>query len=328
MFGISGLLPAIALLVVGCTAGPTPTGTAAKPRGAPPPALPESRRYDMPVRPDRVEGAAQAQRLLGAANIVGGLWRVAIDPSDWRGHESIARGTQWMDGVGPGLEQDVPGSLDPRRVKAACLTVCSFVDPPSTVGARMSGQRHFEVGHSVYQALVAARNLLRQGEVDRVVRALDRIVRDNRVTRAALQHLRVARGLKQARPPSSPLSPLDRSVLLDWLANAHLLQNDFDAAVAAFEEMLALADDLPSGRLDSTRERLAHLTFALGKYEESLAYQRIWLRQAEWVGQACPRVCDPPEPSHATPASGSDVAATPGVQTRPSRRTPRPQAVH
>ena len=231
-------------------------------------------------------------------------------------------------GVDPGLRQDEDGPLDPRLVAAACSTVCSFVDPVPRVIAPAGVQGRLGVQYAVFQSLVAARKLLRQGEVDRVVRALDKIVRDNRVTRAALQHLRIAGGLKQARPRSSPLSPLDRSVLLDWLASAHLLQDDFDAAVAAYEEMMALADNLPSGRLDSTRERLAHLNFALGNYEESLAYQRIWLRQAEWVGQACPRVCDPPEPPHATPASVSDVAATLGVQSRPSRKTPPPQAVH
>lgn len=324
---VGGLLPTIVLFVVGCAGGPTPPGIEAKPRGAPPPALPESRRYDMPVRPKPLDGAAQAQRLLGAANVVGGLWRVAIDPADWRGHESIARGTQWMGAADPHPQQDLDGSLDPRLVEAACSTVCSFVDPVSTEIAPTGVQGRFEVQYAVFRSLGAARKLLRQGEVDRVVRALDKIVRDNRVTRAALKNLRVAGGLKQAWPRSSTLNPLDRSVLLDWLANARLLQNDIGAAVAAYEEMLALADSLPSRRLDSTRERLAHLNFALGNYEESLAHQRAWLRRAEWVGQACPRVCDPPSPPQATPVSVSDLAATPGVRTRLSRRTPRPQGV-
>ena len=328
MWAISGLLPAVVLLIAGCAGGPTTAGVAGGPRGAPPPALPESRRYDMPVRPDLLEGAAEAQHLLGAANIVGGLWRIAIDTSDWRGHESIARGTQWMGGVDPGLRQDVHEPVDPRLVEAACSTVCSFVDPVPALSAPAAAQRRLKVQHAVFQSLRAARNLLRQGEVDRVVRVLDKIVRDNRVTRSALKDLRVSGGLKQARLRSSTLTPLDRSVLLDWLANAHLLQNDLPAAVDAYEGLAALGDSLPSRRLDGTRERLAHLNFALGNYEKSLAHQRAWLRQAEWVGQACPKVCGPPDSPHATPVSDSDVAATPGVQTRLSRRTPQPQAVH
>ncbi|MYD95833.1 MAG: hypothetical protein F4X98_00415 [Gammaproteobacteria bacterium] len=322
---ISGLLPAIVLVVVGCAGGPTTTGDAGKPRGVPPPALPEARRYDMPVRREPPEGAAEAQHLLGAANIVGGLWRLTIDPLDWRGHESIARGAQWMRGVDPGLGQDEDGPLDPRLVEAACSTVCPFVDPVPTVTAPAGVQRRFEVQYPVFQSLVAARKLLRRGAVERVVQALDKIVRDNRVTQVSLKNLRVAGGLKRARPRSATLSPLDRAVILDWLANAHLLQNNIAAAIAAYEEIVTLEDGLPSKQLDGTRERLAHLNFVLGNYGESLAKQRVWLRRAEWVGQACPKVCGRP---HTTPVSVSDVAATPGVQTRLSRRTPPPQAVH
>lgn len=325
---IGRLLPAIVLLVVGCAGGPTTAGVVGTPRGGPPLALPESRRYDVPVRPDLLEGAAEAQRLLGAANIVGGLWRITIDPTDWRGHESISRGTHWMGGAGPGLQQETQGSIDPRLVEAACSTVCSFADPVPTASVPVGAQRRSEVQYAVFQSLQAARSLVKQGEVDRVVRALDQIVRDNRVTRSALKHLGVAGGLKQTRLRSSRLSPLDRSVLLDWIANAQVLQNDLAAAVAAYEKMVALQGSLPPDRLDSARERLAHLNFALGDYEKSLEHQRVWLRQAEWVGQACPKVCDPPDSPHTTPVSDSDVAATPGVQTRLSRRTPPPQAAH
>ena len=212
-------------------------------------------------------------------------------------------------------------------VEAACATICSFTPVGSAGGPE--DVRRFEVQGEVFQVLSAVRRLLKRGEVDRVVTALDRVVRDNRVTPSALRNLRVAGGLKQSsRFGSTRLEPPDRAVLLDWLASARLLNNDLEGAAVAYEELLELEGGLPSLRLDSTRERLAHLNFALGNYEESLAYQRAWLRQAEWVAQACPKVCDPPDPLQATPASDSDVAATPGVETRRSRRTPQPQAVH
>ena len=101
----SALVPAIALFVAGCAGGPTTIGIDTEPRGAPRPALPEARLYDMPVV-ELPDGAAEVQRLLAAANIVGGLWRIAIDDSDWRGHESIALGTRWMAGEEQGSRRE------------------------------------------------------------------------------------------------------------------------------------------------------------------------------------------------------------------------------
>ncbi|MCE2424656.1 MAG: hypothetical protein J4F45_06080 [Pseudomonadales bacterium] len=297
-----GLVPAIALFVAGCAGDPTAGGVGTKARGTPPPAVPEARVYAMPVRAELPADAGEAQRLLAAANIVGGLWRISIDASDWRGHESITRGTRWMtpevQGAGPENARKTP---DPRLVEGACSAICPFAGPVRTTRTS-DNARSSAVQDSVFRALLAARKLLKRGEVDRVANALDRIVRDNRVTPSVLRRLRVAGGLKQSRRlGSARLDPPDRAALLDWLANARLLNNDLTGAVVAYEGMLELADSLPSWRLDGTRERLAHLNFALGNYEESLAHQRAWLRQADWVGQACPKVCDQAGPPGASP---------------------------
>lgn len=283
----------------------------------------------MLVRSELPDDATEAQRLLAAANIVGGLWRITIDASDWRGHASITRGTRWMAGEEKGpAPEDAQRALDPRLVEAACSTICSFAAPIRTASPPV-GLRRLEVEPSVFQALMAARKLLKQGEVDRVERALERMVHDNRVSASVLKSLRVAGGLKQSGMfGSSSLDPSDRAALLDWLAGVRLLRNDLSGAVVAYEGMLRLEGSLRSSQRDSTRERLAHLNFALGNYEESLAHQRIWLRQAEWVGQACPKVCNPPDAPDATPVSDSDAAASLGVQTPLSQRTPRPQAEH
>ena len=153
--------------------------------------------------------------------------------------------------------------------------------------------RH-KIQFAVYQVLLASQHQLETGRADRVIRALTRMVRDQRVSPTAYKELRPAGGLRQSRRiRTTRLTSPDLVALQLTLARAHKVRDDIGAAIAAYEGALALDGGI--WQLDITRENLATLHFDHGDFERSLGYQRAWLRNADWVGRACPVVCPPPE---------------------------------
>ena len=60
------------------------------------------------------EREAQARQLLGAANVVGGLWRASVDRNNRRGLELLAWGTRLMRGTADTTAQRSTGDAGPK----------------------------------------------------------------------------------------------------------------------------------------------------------------------------------------------------------------------
>ena len=318
------------------------------------------------------EHQVQAGILLGAANVVGGLWRATEDRNAGRGLELVAWGVRIMAGrtgeavaneapVGseplahlpearalvrertnaaaarirtgePAAALDVLDSLrdeidDPNAqesaligtlatladlagqqpglaveamdgaVSTACSVICSpdspFVVAANDPKARQAG-RH-KIQFAVYQVLLAARNQLKMGRADRVVRALGSMIATQRASPTTFKALSPAGGLKQSRQlRTTRLRPPDLVALQLMLARAHMSRDDVEAAIDAYEAILEIDGGI--WQLDITLENLANLHFDRGNFAASLNYQRAWLRDSDWVGRACPTVCATPEP--------------------------------
>lgn len=313
------------------------------------------------------EDEAQARILLGAANIVGGLWHTTDDRDDRRGLELIAWGVRTM-AERPGEVavrgeplahlNDLRASVrertnaaaarvrrgDPQAavdaldsllgeiedlndqesvrvrtlatlahmakqepqlaveamdgvVSTACSVICS-PDSPFVVAAKDPEARdvgRHKIQFATYQVLLAARNQLKMGRVDRVVRVLGKMVDTQRASPTTFKALRPAGGLKQSRLfRTTRLRPPDLVALHLMLARAHMSRDDVEAAIEAYEAVLEIEGGI--WQLDITLENLANLHFDHGNFARSLDYQRAWLRDSDWVGRACPSVCALPEP--------------------------------
>ncbi|MDE0659956.1 MAG: hypothetical protein OXI79_09955 [Gammaproteobacteria bacterium] len=311
------------------------------------------------------EYEAEARLLLGAANIVGGLWHAVDSPDDRRALElviwGLRRGTRGvalapemplahLNDVGASVRKRTKaaaaniragnpeaafgalGSMLDRNdelndqelarirtlatlahvakrepqlaidamdgmVSAACSVICS-PDSPYVVGANDPRTRdvgRHKIQFATYQVLLAARNQLKMGRVDRVVRALGKMVDTQRASPTTFKALSPAGGLKQSRLfRTTRLRAPDLVALHLMLARAHMSRDDIEAAIDAYEAILEIEDGI--WQLDITLENLANLHFDHGNFEESLDYQRAWLRDSDWIGRACPEVCASAEP--------------------------------
>ena len=185
-------------------------------------------------------------------------------------------------------------------VSAACSVICS-PDSPYVVGANDPRTRdvgRHEIQFATYQVLLAARNQLRMGRVDRVVRALGRMIDTQRASPTTFKALSPAGGLKQSRRfRTTRLEAPDLVALQLMLARAHMSRDDVEAAIESYEAVLAIEGGI--WQLDITLENLANLHFGHGNFERSLDYQRAWLRDSDWIGRACPEVCAVAEPGRA-----------------------------
>ena len=182
-------------------------------------------------------------------------------------------------------------------VSTACSVICSpdspFVVAADDPQARDVG-RH-KIQFATYQVLLAARNQLKMGRVDRVVRVLGKMVDTQRASPTTFKALRPAGGLKQSRLfRTTRLRPPDLVALQLMLARAHMSRDDVEAAIDAYEAILEIDGGI--WQLDITLENLANLHFDHGNFARSLDYQRAWLRDSDWLGRACPEVCALPEP--------------------------------
>lgn len=182
-------------------------------------------------------------------------------------------------------------------VSAACSVICS-PDSPFVVAAKDPEARdvgRHKIQFATYQVLLAARNQLKMGRVDRVVRVLGKMVDTQRASPTTFKALRPAGGLKQSRLfRTTRLRPPDLVALHLMLARAHMSRDDVEAAIEAYEAVLEIEGGI--WQLDITLENLANLHFDHGNFARSLDYQRAWLRDSDWVGRACPSVCALPEP--------------------------------
>ena len=182
-------------------------------------------------------------------------------------------------------------------VSAACSVVCSL-DSPFMAGANDRKARDagpHKIQFATYQVLLAARNQLKMGRVDRVVRALGKMVDTQRASPTTFKALSPAGGLKQSRLfRTTRLRAPDLVALQMMVARAHISRSDVEAAIVAYEAILEIEGGI--WQLDITLENLANLHFDHGNFERSLDYQRAWLRDSDWIGRACPEVCAVPEP--------------------------------
>ena len=296
------------------------------------------------------EHEAEARLLLGAANIVGGLWHAVDSPDDQRGLELVIWGLRigtrglalapemplsHLDGVGasvrertkeaaaniragnPGAAASALGPMldridelndqelarirtlatlahvakqEPQLavdamdgvVSAACSLICS-PDSPYVVGANDPRTRdvgRHKIQFATYQVLLAARNQLRMGRGDRVVRALGKMVDTQRASPTTFKALSPAGGLKQSRLfRTTRLKAPDLVALQLMLARAHMSRDNVEAAIDAYEAILEIEGGI--WQLDITLENLANLHFDHGNFERSLDYQRAWLRDSD-----------------------------------------------
>lgn len=182
-------------------------------------------------------------------------------------------------------------------VSAACSVICS-PDSRFVVGAKDPEARdvgRHKIQFATYEVLLAARNQLKMGRTDRVVRALGKMVDTQRASPTTFKTLSPAGGLKQSRRfRTTRLRPPDLVALQLMLARAHMGRDDVEAAIDAYEAILEIDGGI--WQLDITLENLATLHFDHGNFARSLDYQRAWLRDSDWVGRACPEVCALPEP--------------------------------
>lgn len=182
-------------------------------------------------------------------------------------------------------------------VSAACSVICS-PDSRFVVGAKDPEARdvgRHKIQFATYEVLLAARNQLKMGRTDRVVRALGKMVDTQRASPTTFKTLSPAGGLKQSRRfRTTRLRPPDLVALQLMLARAHMSRDDVEAAIDAYEAILEIDGGI--WQLDITLENLANLHFDHGNFARSLDYQRAWLRDSDWVGRACPEVCALPEP--------------------------------
>ena len=254
---------------------------------------------------DGVGASVRERTKEAAANIRGGNPEAAagilgsmLDRMDGLNDQELAR-IRTLATLADVAQQEPQLAVDAMDgvVSAACSMICS-ADSPYVVGA--NDPRTREVGpHKIqfatYQVLLAARSQLKMGRIDRVVRTLNKMIDTERASSTTFKALSPAGGLKQSRRfRTTRLRPPDLVALQLMLARAHMSRDDVEAAIDAYEAILAMEGAI--WQLDITLENLANLHFDHGNFERSLDYQRAWLRDSDWIGRACPEVCASPEP--------------------------------
>lgn len=191
------------------------------------------------------------------------------------------------------LEDDVGGELvrnntlkalgllaseDGRAVAAfehVVMTACETLCPSESVyGTERPRDRNATVGRGVLWVIWQAQEEIREGRPDVAIRMLSEVDKNKSIRRLGTR-LKVA----------------ELATVYQVLAQAFLAKHDRDAAVDVYEKVLALGPRLPQWHREICLESLALIHFADRNYEQSLKYQREWLKLSPWVAKDCPKVC-------------------------------------
>ena len=177
-------------------------------------------------------------------------------------------------------------------VGAACTTVCSR-GARALASASTQLQPRYPATRSALSELVLrpAERMIENGDYDPAIAMLSNVVDggDRAPSVGGLKwasQVRSARKLARYRLKAAELANTYRV-----LARAHLANNDYAAAIEAYERILEHGAKLPPWLIEASYEDLALIHFLRKDYGKSLEYQRRWLGRAEWLANACPKVC-------------------------------------
>ena len=167
-------------------------------------------------------------------------------------------------------------------VNRACTNICWT----GTAGVATESRRHFNpIRPAVYEFIAAAQEEIYYGDFDYAIEMLTDLVGDTPASRQSAMNRDVAKSLGVFA-----LRPSERAAAYQALARAQVGKQDYAAASAIYERVLAMTR-VPAWHRDISNESLALIYFSRGAYRKSLEYQRAWLETSNWVGNACPKVC-------------------------------------
>ena len=177
-------------------------------------------------------------------------------------------------------------------VDAACTTVCSR-GSRALASASTHLQPRYPATRPALSELVLrpAERMIENGDYDPAIAMLSNVVDggDRAPSAGGLKwasQVRSARKFARYRLKAAELANAYRV-----LARAHLANNDYAAAIEAYERILEQGGKLPPWVIEASYEDLALIHFLRKDYAKSLECQRRWLGRAEWVASACPKVC-------------------------------------
>lgn len=159
-------------------------------------------------------------------------------------------------------------------VATACETLCPS---DSLFGMKRPRETNPTIRHGVLWIIWSAEEEIRKGRRDAAIRILSEVAKNKPLRMVGIRRLRVA----------------ELATVYQVLARAFLAENDRDAAVEVYEKILALGPRVPRWHREICHENLALIHFANRNYEQSLKYQREWLKLSPWVARDCPKVCSP-----------------------------------
>ena len=158
-------------------------------------------------------------------------------------------------------------------VATACETLCPA---DSVFGTRRPHEStNATVGIGVLAVIGMAQMEIREGRHDAAIQMLTEIAKNRSIPERGIKNLNV----------------VELATIYHVVAPAYLAKNDRDAAVDAYEKILALGLRVPRWQREICHESLALIHFANRNYEQSLAHQREWLKLSRWVARDCPTVC-------------------------------------
>jgi len=167
-------------------------------------------------------------------------------------------------------------------VSRACTTICWN----ETVRDN-DRRRHFNpIRPSVYGFIAAAQEEIYYGDFDYAIEMLTDLVGNPLASPPSTMKRDVARNLGVFS-----LRPSEQAAAYQALARAHVGKQDYEAASRVYERILGMGTRVPPWHRDISNESLALIYFSRSDYRRSLEYQRVWLETANWVGEACPKIC-------------------------------------
>ena len=177
-------------------------------------------------------------------------------------------------------------------VGAACTTVCSR-GARALASASTHLQPRYPATRPVLSELVLrpAERMIENGDYDPAIAMLSNVV-DGGDRAPSVRGLKWASQVRSARKLARyRLKAAELANAYRVLARAHLANNDYAAAIVAYEKILEHGAKLPPWFIEASYEDLALIHFLRKDYGKSLEYQRRWLGRAEWLANACPKVC-------------------------------------
>ncbi|MCY3620829.1 MAG: hypothetical protein OXH68_03850 [Gammaproteobacteria bacterium] len=167
-------------------------------------------------------------------------------------------------------------------VNRACTNICR-----SETARGKERRRHFNpIRPTVRGFIAAAQEEIHYGDFDYAIEMLNDLVGNPLASPPSTMRRDVAKSLGVFA-----LRPSERAAAYQALARAYVGKQDYKAASDVYERILGMGSRVPPWHRDISNESLALIYFSRRDYKKSVEYQRAWLGTANWVGEACPKVC-------------------------------------